>query len=136
MLLAGTPLTATEPALHAQAALNLRGSCSFRPARPQVPTTFAEVLCQSLHDGDITGAWFCFSSGVLKAAGAGSIAMLLLHIVRWAGGWVGGWVGGGGRHRGSRWCPKPARAPSPACRRLVQPRLMHPHALLNRFSLL
>ncbi|PRW59024.1 SOUL heme-binding [Chlorella sorokiniana] len=51
----------------------------------KVPTTFAEVLCQSLHDGDLTGAWFCFSSGVLKAAGAASIALLLLHIIRGEG---------------------------------------------------
>ncbi|KAI7841313.1 hypothetical protein COHA_004932 [Chlorella ohadii] len=55
----------------------------------KVPTTFAEVLCQSLHDGDLTGVWFCFSSGVLKAAGVSSIALLLLHILRGEG--QGGW---------------------------------------------
>lgn len=57
-----------------------RSSCS-----PQVPTTFSEVLCQSLHDGDLPGVWFCFSSGIVKSAGAASIALLLLHILRWAG---------------------------------------------------
>lgn len=51
----------------------------------KVPTTFWEVVMQSLHDGDALGVWFCLSSGVLKVAAPASAALLLLHAVRCGG---------------------------------------------------